>query len=90
METEVEWLLVRVKVAYFALARDLAGKSEEEISLVAAPDVEHLLSEVFNVHPKLREMRQITRTLVNGRVILGNVELRDGDHVTLLPAVGGG
>ena len=82
--------MILVKVAYFALARDIVGKTEEEIPLVAAADLEHLLSEVFDVHPKLRELRQIIRTIVNGRVILGNVELRNGDRVTLLPAVGGG
>jgi molybdopterin converting factor small subunit len=80
---------IRVKVAYFALARDLSGISDEEVSLDVG-DTEHLFSEVLNAHPKLGEIRQIIRTLVNGRVILGNAELKDGDHVALLPAVGGG
>ena len=90
--TEVESLLVRVtvKVAYFALARDLAGTSEEDFSLDTPSDLEHLFSEVLNAHPKLGGIRLIIRTVVNGRTILGNSELKDGDRVTLLPAVGGG
>jgi molybdopterin converting factor small subunit len=79
-----------VKVTYFALARDLAGTDGEEILLDVPGDIEILFSEILIAHPKLREIRQIIRTLVNGRVILGNVELKDGDHVALLPAVGGG
>jgi MoaD family protein len=81
---------IRVKVAYFALARDLAGTSEEEIELDNAANIEHLFSVVLNAHPKLRGIRDIIRTIVNGRVILENVELKDKDHVALLPAVGGG
>jgi MoaD family protein len=81
---------VRVNVAYFALARDLAGTSEEEIELDNAANTDHLFSVVLNAHPKLRGIRDIVRTLVNGRVILENVELKDEDHVALLPAVGGG
>jgi molybdopterin converting factor small subunit len=83
-------LLVRVRVAYFALARDLAGKSEEEFTFDSAVDTEQLFSTVLNAHPRLREIREIMRTVVNGRVIMGNAELKDADHVVLLPAVGGG
>ena len=79
-----------MKVAYFARARELAGISEEEISLNTGADVEHLLLEVLRIHPRLREIKQIIRTLVNGCVMLSNVPLEEGDRVTLLPAVGGG
>ena len=81
---------IRVKVAYFALARDLAGTGEEEIQLDTPANIEHLHSEIMNAHPKLRGIREIIRTIVNGRVILENAELKDEDHVALLPAVGGG
>jgi len=81
---------VRVRVAYFALARDLAGTSEEEIQLEAPANVARLFSEIMSVHPRLQGIREIIRTIVNGRVILGNVDLKDEDRVALLPAVGGG
>ena len=81
---------MHVKVAYFARVRELAGVSEEEITLNTGADVEHLFSEVLRIHPKLSEIKQIIRTLVNGCVMLGNVSLKEGDNVTLLPAVGGG
>ena len=81
---------MHVKVAYFARVRELAGVGEEEITLNTGADVEHLLLEVLRIHPKLSEIKQIIRTLVNGCVMLGNVSLKEGDNVTLLPAVGGG
>ena len=81
---------IRVKVAYFALARDLAGTSEEEFELDNATNTDYLFSVVLNAHPKLRGIKGIIRTIVNGRVILENVELKDEDHVDLLPSVGGG
>jgi MoaD family protein len=81
---------IRVKVAYFALARDLAGTNEEEIQLDTPANIDHLFSEILNAHPKLQGIREIIRTIVNGRVILENAELKDEDHVALLPAVGGG
>ena len=51
--------------------------------------MEHLFLEVLRIHPKLSKIKQIIR-LVNGCVMLGTVSLKEGDNVTLLPAVRGG
>jgi len=81
---------VKVRVVYFAQAREFAGTQEDEFVLTSPAYVEHLFSEVMNAHPKLSKIRQIIRTLVNGRPVLENVELKDGDRVALLPPVAGG
>ena len=81
---------VIVKVAYFALARELTGVSEEEIRLDDPANTKHLVAEIMTAHPKLRGIREIIRTIVNGQVVLDSVELNDEDRVALLPAVGGG
>ncbi len=81
---------IKVKVAYFALARELAGTKEEEFLLTSPANIGHLLSDVFNAHPKLREIKDTLRTLVNGQASLDNIDLKDDDHVTLFPPVGGG
>jgi molybdopterin converting factor small subunit len=52
--------------------------------------VDNLFSEVVNAHAKLQEIREIIRTLVNGRVVFENVELKNGDRLALLPPVAGG
>jgi MoaD family protein len=81
---------VRVQVTYFAQAREFAGTKQEQIALSEPADLEHLLSEVLSAHPKLKEIKQILRSLVNGQTVSKNVALKDGDHVTLFPPVGGG
>jgi molybdopterin converting factor small subunit len=71
-------------------AREFAGTKEDEFVLSGPADVDNLFSEVVNAHPKLQEIREIIRTLVNGRVVLENVELKNGDRLALLPPVAGG
>lgn len=79
-----------MRVAYFAQAREFAGTKEDEFVLNSPADMDHLFSQIVNAHPKLREIREILRTLVNGRTALENDELKDGDRVTFFPPVGGG
>jgi molybdopterin converting factor small subunit len=79
-----------VKVTYFAQARELAGTKEDEFVLTSPPNLNHLLSEIMNAHPKLREIKDVLRSLVNGQAVLEGVDLKDDDRVTLFPPVGGG
>ena len=81
---------VRITVAYFAQAREFAGTKEDEFVLNSPAYVRHLFSKLVNAHPKLQEIREIIRPLVNGRAVSENVELRDGDRVAILPPVTGG
>ena len=81
---------VKVNVAYFAQARELAGTKEDEIALDDPADMNHLFSEIMKAHPKLQGIRYVLSSLVNGRAVLENAALSDGDRVTLFPPVGGG
>jgi molybdopterin converting factor small subunit len=80
----------RVQVTYFAQARELAATKEEQFLLSAPADLDHLLHEVLSAHPQLAEIKQSLRSLVNGQTTLEDVELKDGDRITLFPPVGGG
>jgi MoaD family protein len=81
---------VRVKVVYFAQARESAGTKEEEFVLTQPAYVDHLYSLLMKAHPELVRIKDIIRIMVNGRTVLGNVELKDEDRVALLPPVAGG
>lgn len=81
---------ITVNVAYFAQARELAGTKEDEFVLNDPADMNHLLSEIMNAHPKLQGIRDVLSSLVNGRAVWENVSLNHGDRVTLFPPVGGG
>jgi len=79
-----------VKVLYFAQARECAGTREDQIALTNPANLEHLISAVLSAHPELVEIRQQLNTLVNGRMVAENAELKDGDRVALVPPVAGG
>ena len=80
----------RVKVLYFAQARELTGTREEELVLSHPIDVNRLFSELMSTHPRLESIKGILSVLVNGRRVSGNVELKDGDRIALVPPVAGG
>ena len=81
---------VRVIVVYLGQARDVAGTKEEELVLRTPARVEHAVSQAVSAHPRLSELKETIKLLVNGQWSTGISELKDGDRVTLLPPVGGG
>lgn len=81
---------ITVTIAYFARARECAGTSEEKLELAQPASLQQLFSKVILLHPNLAEIRQVLQTLVNGKWVPDETELKDGDRVALLPPVGGG
>jgi len=81
---------IKVRVTYFAQARELTESKEEEYELNNPTDMNQLIAEVLNAHPRLGEIKAVLRSLVNGRVVRDNIKLSDGDEITLFPPVGGG
>lgn len=81
---------VRVALVYLGQAREVAGTKEEELVLQAPAKIEQAVSQAINVHPKLSELKETIKLLINGQWAAQNAELKDGDRVTLLPPVGGG
>lgn len=80
-----------VRVRYFAAARELAGRSEEQVSLpeVELP-VERLGDLLGGRHPRLAPHLPRMRVAVNGRVASAGDPVRAGDEVDVLPPVAGG
>jgi molybdopterin synthase sulfur carrier subunit len=80
----------RVKVVYFAQARELAGIKEDDFVLTPPASVKNLFSLVLKVHPEIAEIAVIIRALVNGRLAADDAELKDGDRVAIVPPAAGG
>jgi molybdopterin synthase catalytic subunit len=81
----------KVKVLYFAQARDLSGSKEEELAVPKPAYVDDLITKAVEIHPRLAGIRQILRVIVNGTLVYDkNVELHDGDTVALMPPIAGG
>ncbi len=81
---------VKVALVYLGQAREVAGKKEEELVLPTPARIEHAISQAISAHPRLSELKETIKLLINGQWAVPNAELKDGDRVTLLPPVGGG
>ena len=82
--------MVRVKILYFAQAREAAGTRSEYFRLDDSARVSAVLSKAFTSHPKLKEIEKSIRIALNEEVTEENARLHDGDRVALLPPVVGG
>jgi len=83
-------LALNITVRYFAQARELAGVKEQHLQLSGKVHVQDIVSRSIEIHPRLGEIKQIIRAIVNGRFTDENSILRDGDIVALLPPTAGG
>lgn len=81
---------IKITVRYFAQARDLAGQKEEHLELPGLLRVHEAVSKIMETHPRLRELQQASRIVVNGRMTDENIELKDGDVIVLVPPTAGG
>jgi len=82
--------MIRVKMIYFAQAREAAGTKGEELSLDEKSNVRSARSRAFEAHPKLRQLEKAIKVAVNEEITQEDAPLRDGDRVALLPPVVGG
>ena len=82
--------MIRVKMIYFAQAREAAGTKGEEFSLDKRSSVKTALSRAFEAHPKLRQLEKAIKVAVNEEIIQEDAPLKEGDRVALLPPVVGG
>jgi molybdopterin synthase sulfur carrier subunit len=80
----------RIKMVYFAQAREAAGTNREVLALPGTPRVSAALSKAFTIHPRLGALENVIRVAVNEEIISDDALLRDGDRVAILPPIVGG
>lgn len=81
---------MRVTVRYFAIVRELLGRTVEERELPAGTTAGHLLDELAREHPAIERLRRSTMLMVNYRYVPPEHVLEEGDEVALIPPVSGG
>jgi len=81
---------MRLKILYFASARDIAGKKEEFVSIDDAKTVRELAKKLQAMHQGLKALEKTTRYTINFEIVGGDAILHEGDEVGVLPAVTGG
>ena len=82
--------MIRVKMIYFAQAREAAGTRTEELILEEKSTVLTALSRALAAHPKLRPLESSIKVAINEEIMQEDTQLQPGDRVALLPPVVGG
>jgi molybdopterin converting factor subunit 1 len=81
---------MRVRVLFFGVLKDLAGRSSEVTELPEGAVVRDLLSHYFSEVPSMREALASIAVAVNQEYAGSETKLKSDDEVALLPPVSGG
>ncbi|HSY48736.1 MAG TPA: molybdopterin converting factor subunit 1 [Thermoanaerobaculia bacterium] len=82
--------MLRIKLLFFAVLRDVAGRSEEVIELPDGARAGDVWQRLRDEHPVLREYIQPPMIAVNESYAGADEPLRDGDELAFIPPVAGG
>src|ERR1700691_3962094 len=81
---------MRVRVLFFGILKDLAGKSSDSIELANGASVRDVLAQYEEQISKLKESLSSLAVAVNQQYAGPDTKLKAGDEVALLPPVSGG
>lgn len=79
---------MKIRVRFFALAREIVGASQLEMELPEGTTVQALNARLLQTYPRLATLA--LRFAVNARYAGTETLLNDGDEVAYIPPVGGG
>ena len=81
---------MRVRVLFFGVLKDLAGKSSDWLDIPEGASVRDVLGHYRETIPRLRESLASLAVAVNQQYAGAEVKLKSDDEVALLPPVSGG
>ncbi len=81
---------MQVKVLFFGVLKDMAGRASEGVELAEGATLADLLERCEQEVPKLKQYRGAIALSVNQEYAAGSRSLKNGDEVGLLPPVSGG
>jgi molybdopterin converting factor subunit 1 len=81
---------MQIRVLFFGVLKDLAGKASDSISLPDGATLGDVLSRYQQIIPRLTDMAASIAMSVNQEYAGPTTRLRTGDEVALLPPVSGG
>jgi molybdopterin synthase catalytic subunit len=81
---------MRVRVKFFAAAREIVGQGEVALDLKEGSTVSDLMEHFFSRYPRLKGMAGSLLLAVNREFSELTTQLREGDEVGVIPPVSGG
>jgi len=81
---------MRVRVLFFGMLKDLAGKSSDALELRAGASVRDVLEHYERQVPRLREWLPLLAVALNQEYAEAGMKLKENDEIALLPPVSGG
>lgn len=81
---------MKIRLLYFAVLRDIAGRSEAELSLPEGTTAREVWQRLRNEHTRLADFLQPPMTAINESYAAPDTVLRDGDELAFIPPVAGG
>ncbi len=81
---------MQIRVLFFGILKDLAGKPSDSLSLPENATLGDVLSHYEQIIPRLKESASSLAMSVNQEYAGPSTRLRPGDEVALLPPVSGG
>jgi molybdopterin converting factor subunit 1 len=81
---------MKVRLLFFAVLRDITGKSEAEIDVAAGTRASDVWQQLRTEHDALAAYERAPMTAVNEEYVAGDAELHDGDELAFIPPVAGG
>jgi len=79
---------MEIKVTYFGLIAELAGKSEEALSTPSATSARALREHLENLYPELRQ--RTYQVAINHSIAHQDTVIQSGDEIAILPPFAGG
>jgi len=81
---------MKIRLLFFAVLRDVAGKSEDVVELPEGARAGDVWQRLRDEHPALRDYIQPPMIAVNESYVGTDEPLRDGDELAFIPPVAGG
>jgi len=78
------------QVLFFAIAREVVGKSKEERVLPEPATVASAMDALCMDYPQLQPLRPYLRVALNARFVEEEALLEEGDELALIPPIAGG
>lgn len=81
---------MKVRLLYFAVLRDIAGRDAEELALPEGTTARDVWQTLRAAHAKLAGYLQPPMSAINESYASPDTVLRDGDELAFIPPVAGG